>query len=104
MPISAETRLNRDNSIPLILRAFRSNEVVKALVWLPAVSDDFYLISRDKPKLNLEATNLLDAITALTRATELRATFQPPFLLLHLDRDHLEPSLIVNDAPAAARL
>ena len=101
MPISRETPLNRDNCLPLLLGSFRSNECIKALVVLPAVSDDFYLIHRDRQKLDIEAANLLTAITALTNATSLRATFKSSFLLLHLDRDSLEPSLIVTDKSTA---
>lgn len=104
MPLSAETPLNRDNCLPLLLKAFHSNQVVKALVFLPAVSDDFYLINRAQPKLNLKAANLLDAIAALTNVTAVRATFKQPLLLLHLDRDSLEPSMIIDDHRTADRL
>jgi hypothetical protein len=104
MPLSAKTPLNRDNCLPLLLKAFQSNDVVRALVFLPAVSDDFYLINRDQPKLNLTATNLLGAISALTNVTAVRATFKPPLLLLHLDREVLEPTVIIQHGPTAARL
>jgi len=104
MPLDAETALNRDNCLPILLRAFQSNAIVKALVVLPAVSDDFYLINRQQPKLNLKAANLLAAITALTNATSVRAAFHPPFLLLHLDRDELRPSILIKDAPTAEGL
>ena len=104
MPLKPDTVLNRDNCLPLLLLAFRSNEVVKALVFLPAVSDDFYLLSRNRPKLNLRAENLMSAITALTKATSVRATFRPPFLLLHLERESLEPVLRIVNRPHAERL
>ena len=104
MPLRAAATLNRDNFMPLLLRAFQSNEVVKGLIFLPAVSDDFYLINRDQAKLNITAGNLLEAITALTNATAVRATFRHPFLLLHQDRDELVPNVIRNHKPAASSL
>jgi hypothetical protein len=104
MPLNVATPLNRDNCLPLMLRAFQPNPLVKALVVLPAVTDDFYLISRNQPKLNLTAGNLLDAITALTNATPVRATFRSGFLLLHLDRDRLDPNLKIENKATAERL
>lgn len=104
MPLKADIILNRDNCLPMLLSAFQSNAVVKALVFLPAVSDDFYLINRDQPKLDLKADNLLAAITALTNATAVRATFRAPCLLLHLDRDALEPKLFVHHPGTVERL
>jgi len=96
--------IERDNAIRRILEGLQSNATVKAIVVLPAVSDDLYLINRDKPKLGLRATNLMEAIKQLTNATEVRATFQPPFLLLHRDEDLLTPQLTVKDASAVERL
>jgi hypothetical protein len=104
MPLSPDTLLNRDNCLPLLLGAFQSNEVVKALVFLPAVSDDFYLLSRDRPKLDIKSDNLLDAIIALTNATPVRATFKAPLLLLHLDRDGLEFKMVISHRLTAKRL
>ena len=103
MPLIPETVLNRDNCIPVLLGAFRSNHIVKALVFLPGVSDDFYLINREGPKLNIKATNLLEAITAITNATAVRITFSPPFLLLHLERDQTQPSLTIQPAADALK-
>jgi len=96
--------LNRDNAIPLLLGAFSSNDVLKAMIFLPAVSDDFYLFNRAKPQLNIKAGNLFEAVTALTNATGLRATFRERFLLLHMDRDVLEPACLIRDAARAAQL
>lgn len=105
MPLPADApRLNRDNAVSLLLHAFRSNDVVKAILVLPEVADDFYLIHRDQPRLNLRATNLLDALIQLTNATALRLTFLEPFLLAHLANDRLDPSLVVTDADTARRL
>jgi len=104
MPLDTGQLLNRDNAIPALLQAFQSNNTVKALVFLPGVSDDFYLINRGLPKLNLRAENLLDAIVALTNATPMRVAFRPPFLLLHVSRDKLEPSLTIKHKATAERL
>jgi hypothetical protein len=104
MQLPPDTRMNRENAVEVILDAFQSNATVKAIVILPGVADDFYLIHRDAPKLNLRATNLLDAITALTNATEVRATFQEPFLLLHVQRDLLQPACASEDERAARTL
>ncbi len=86
--------LNRDNAIDVILNAFQSNGVVKGIVVLPGVVNDFYLINRDQPKLNLRAASLLEAVGGLTNATAVRATFATPFLLLHLDREPVSPLLV----------
>ena len=105
MPLSSDgSLLNRDNAVSILLHAFRSNTTAKALLVLPEVADDFYLINRDAPKLNLRAPNLLDAITALTNATALRVTWREPFVLLHLPSDRLEPGLQIEDADTAQRL
>lgn len=96
--------LNRDNAICVILEALRSNDTVNAIVVLPGVLNDFYLIHRDEPKLNLRATNLLDAVKALTNATPVRATFRDPFLLLHLDSDRLQARFVVQDEATANEL
>ena len=105
MPLDPTTpRLNRANCVAVTLGAFRSNAVVKALLFLPGVSDDFYLIHRDDPALNIQARTLLEAVTALTNRTEVRVTYRAPFLLLHVDRDLLEPDMVIRNERAAARL
>lgn len=105
MPLpAAAPPLNRDNAVSVLLHAFRSNDTVKALLFLPEVADDFYLINRDKPRLDLRATNLLDALTKLTNATALRLTWNKPLLLVHLAGDKLEPSVVVEDAATAQSL
>ena len=105
MPLETNgASLNREDCMALMLGAFQSNGVLKALIFLPAVAEDFYLINRGQPKLNLAAGNLLEAVTALTNATAVRATFRPPFLLLHLERERLEPVTKVRNKAAATRL
>lgn len=105
MPLpSPAPRLNRDNAICVILEAFRSNALVKAIVVLPGVSDDFYLVNRDQPPLNLAATNLWQAVHALTNSTAVRATLRPPFLLLHLPNEHTQPAVIAGEDTLARKL
>jgi hypothetical protein len=105
MPLTPSVvALNRSNTIPVLLESLQSNAVIKALVILPAVTDDFYLINRDKPPLNIRARNLLEAISALTNATAVRVAFRSPLLLLHLDRDHLDPVVSVRNSRTADRL
>lgn len=102
--MDATVAVNRDNCLPLLLAAFQPDAVVKALVFLPAVSDDFYLIHRGQPPLNLHATNLLAAVAALTNSTGVRLTFKAPLLLVHMDRDYLEPAIIVRHQATVERL
>ncbi len=105
MPLPAPAPLlNRENVVCVILEAFRSNDLVRAMIVLPGVLNDFYLIHRDQPKLNLRASNVLEAVIALTNATELRATFQAPFLLLHLAEDRLQPRFVIQDPASLRRL
>jgi hypothetical protein len=96
--------LDREHAMSVMLQAFRSNDMVKALIFLPGVADDFYLVNRNQPKLNVRARTLAEAVTVLTNATDVRVTFSPPFLLLHLDRDHLEPNLAIRHNVTADRL
>jgi hypothetical protein len=96
--------LDREHAMSVMLQAFRSNDVVKALIFLPGVADDFYLVNRTQPKLNVRASTLAEAVVVLTNATDVRATFCPPFLLLHLERDHLEPNLVIRHGVTAERL
>jgi hypothetical protein len=104
MPLPATAQpLNRQTFIPVLLGAFQSNAAVKALVFLPGVADDFYLIHRDQP-LRLRADNLHEALTALTNTTRAQVTFQAPWLLVHLDRDRLAANVRVRHQATAARL
>ncbi len=97
--------LNRSNAVDVLLGLLQSNAVVKAIVVLPGVSDDFYLIHRDAPLPNLRATNLWGSIVALTNATAMRVTWREPFVLLHARAsDLLEPSIHNSDPAIAARL
>lgn len=104
MPLASPVaQLNRSNCVPLMLRSFQSNGIVRALIFMPGATDEFYLFRRAKARLTNSAPSLLDALAALTNQTNIRATFAPPFLLLHTDEDPLEPDVRVEDEATAQR-
>lgn len=96
--------LNRTNAVPLMLKSFGSNNVVRALVFVPGATDEFFFFRRARAVLTQEHPTLLDAVVALTNQTHIRATFQPPLLLLHTDEDPLEPVIEEKDAATVAKL
>jgi hypothetical protein len=105
MPLGTQvTKLNRANCVDIVLRAFQSNGVVKALIFMPGATDEFYMFRRAKAELTNASPTLLDAVTALTNQTFIRATFKPPLLLLHTDEDRLEPGIVIQDEPTATKL
>jgi len=105
MPLGANvTQLTRTNCVDLLWRAFQSNGVVKALVLMPGATDTWYMFQPARVVLTNANPSLLDAISALTNQTRIRATFRPPFLLLHTGVDVLEPVIQVEDARTAAKL
>jgi hypothetical protein len=87
-----------------MLKAFQSNEVVKALIFMPGATDEFYMFKRARAQLTNAAPTLLDAVSALTNQTLLRAAFHSPFLLLHSDEDPLDLSIAVESESAAEKL
>jgi len=101
MPLGSNVaRLDRTNCVPLMLHAFQSNEVVKALIFMPGATDEFYMFRRAKAVLTNREPTLLDALVALTNQTLIHAVFQAPFLLLHSDEDPLD-LLIQVEHPSA---
>jgi hypothetical protein len=97
------SELNQANCVRLMLRSFASNDVVKALVFMPGATDEFYMFHRAKAVLSSSSPTLLDAVTALTNRTWIRATFYPPLLLLHTDEDPLEPVITVQHPRTAEK-
>lgn len=96
MPLGTNvTELNRTNCVKIMLPALQSNGVVKALIFMPGATDEFYMFRRAKAKLTNDSPTLLDAVNALTNQTYIRATFRRPLLLLHTDEDPLEPIIII---------
>jgi len=105
MPLAAPTtELNRTNCVPLMLNAFQSNGVVKALIFMPGATDELYFFRRAHATLTNATPSLLDAVTALTNQTHIQATFQPPLLLLHTTEDSLDVIAVVKNESTAAKL
>jgi hypothetical protein len=96
--------LGPTNCVDVLLRSFRSNQVVKALVFMPGATDEFYMFHRARAQLTGASPSVLDAVTALTNQTLIRATFRAPLLLLHTQEDTLEPDTVVEDPATATRL
>ncbi len=105
MPLgTVVAELNRTNCVPLMLNAFQSNGVVKALIFMPGATDELYFFRRARATLTSANPSLLDAVTALTNQTFIQATFQPPFLLLHTTEDSLDVIATVKNESTATKL
>ena len=105
MPLGARvTELDRTNCISLMLNAFQSNSVVKALIFMPGATDELEFFRRAHARLSAANPTLADAIVALTNQTYIQADFKPPFLLLHTTADEIEPIAVVRNKATAARL
>lgn len=90
MPLGTNvTELSRHTCVPLMLGAFQSNNVVKALIFMPGSTDELYFFKRAHAVLTNANPSLLDAVNALTNQTYIEAAFRPPFLLLHTTEDAL---------------
>lgn len=104
MPLeSRPAELNRSNVVDVILRSFARNSEVKALVFMPGATDEFYFFRRARAKLDSEKT-LFQAVQALTNQTLIRVTFRSPLLLLHTAEDPLEPGFSIRDEKTAEQL
>jgi hypothetical protein len=105
MPLGTNvTQLNRTNCVGIMLGALQSNNVVKALVFMPGATDELYFFRRARADLTNSSASLLDAVRALTSQTLIRATFRPPLLLLHTDEDLLEPVIKIEHQATADKL
>jgi hypothetical protein len=105
MPLGANvTQLTRTNCVASMLGAFQSNNVVKALIFMPGATDEFHFFRRARADLTNSPASLLDAVSALTSQTLIRATLRPPLLLLHTDEDLLEPVIKIEHQPTADKL
>lgn len=105
MPLGAAvTELDRTNCVPLLLNAFQSNNVVKALIFMPGATDELDFFRRAHAALHGGNPSLADAIVALTNQTYIRADFRPPLLILHTTEDPLNPIAIVRNKATAAKL
>jgi hypothetical protein len=105
MPLGTNaTELNRTDCVPVMLNAFQSNAVVKALIFMPGATDELYFFRRANAKLTNANPSLLDAVEALTNQTYIQATFQPPLLLLHTTEDPLDVMAVIKNKSTAAKL
>jgi hypothetical protein len=105
MPLGANiTALDRTNCVPLMLNAFQSNGVVKALIFMPGATDELYFFRRVHAILTNANPTLLEAVSTLTNHTFIQATFRPPFLLLHTTEDALDGFAAVKNESTAAKL
>jgi hypothetical protein len=93
--VQPSVELNRTNCVPLLLNSFQSNNVVKALIFMPGSTDEIYFFRRVRARLTNASPSLLDAIVALTNQTFIQVAFQPPLLILHTTEDSLD--VIANE-------
>jgi hypothetical protein len=105
MPLRTNvTELNATNCVNVVLRAFQSNDVVKAVIFMPGAVDTFFWHRATRANLTNDSPTLLDAIVALTNQTRIHATFTPPFLLLHFDPDPITAQWGFKDAATVDKL
>lgn len=105
MPLRTNvTELTTFNYVNVVLSAFQSNDTVKALVFLPGAVDTFFWHRETKVLLTNASPTLLDAVSALTNQTRIRATFRPPLLLLHFSWDPLTPDCEIRDGAMVDKL
>ena len=105
MPLTEKAaELNRHNCVRIMLASFQRNPTVQALIFMPGATDEFYFFRRARARLTNAAPTLLDAVSALTNQTYIRATLRPPLLLLHTDEDPLDPVIVVHDQNTADRI
>jgi len=105
MPLGPNVaELNRSNCVNVMLSAFQSSVTVKALIFMPGATDEFYMFKRAKARLTMGRASLLDAVEALTNQTLIRVTFRPPMLLLHTDEDPLEPVIRIEHQSTVKKL
>jgi hypothetical protein len=105
MPLNENvTNLDRHNCVKIMLGSFQPNPAVKALIFMPGATDEFYFFRRAKAVLTNRSPTLLDAVMALTNQTYIRATLRPPLLLLRTAEDPEEPIITISDQHTADRL
>jgi hypothetical protein len=105
MPLTEKApELNRHNCVRVMLGSLQRNPAVKALIFMPGATDEFYFFHRARATLSNSAPTLLDAVSALTNQTYIRATLCPPFLLMRTDEDPTNPIIDIQDRRTADRL
>lgn len=96
--------LNEKNCTDVMLPSLHWNPVVRALIFMPGATDEFYFFHRAKAVLTNSAPTLLDAVSALTNQTLIVATYRAPFLILHTAEDPMEPIAVIEDQKTAERI
>jgi hypothetical protein len=105
MPLPPSTAwLTRTNCTEIVLRSFRANPEVKALIFMPGATDELFFFKRVQAVVTNVHPTVLDAVEALTNQSPLRATFCAPFLLIHSDEDVLDLDAKVLHLPSARKL
>jgi hypothetical protein len=105
MPLTEKvSELNRHNCVKVMLDSLQRNPAVKALIFMPGATDEFYFFHRARATLTNSAPTLLDAVSALTNQTYIHATLRPPFLLMRTAEDPLDPIIVIQDQRTADRL
>lgn len=105
MPLgSAVAQLNQTNCAQSLLGGFQSNATVKALIFMPGATDELYFFRRVQVTLTNAQPSLFDAVIALTNQSPLRATFQPPFLLIYSEEDVLELAVTIQHPRTVEKL
>ncbi len=94
MPLSTN-RIHFSKAEPavVILRAFQTNPIVKAIVFLPGATDELYFNDRGSLVFTNANTTVFDAISELTKHSGIQAVFRAPFLLLGETNDFFAPLL-----------
>jgi hypothetical protein len=105
MPLQSGVHLlTRSNCVAVMLDAFQSNATVKALIFMPGATDEFYMFRRARAVLTNASPTLLDAVMALTNQTYICASFRSPFVLLHTEEDPLDSLETIKDDATAEKL
>jgi hypothetical protein len=105
MPLASNVHeLTEKNCADVLLPSLHWNPVVKALVFMPGATDEFYFFHRAKAVLTNASPSLADAIGALTNQSLIRVTYRAPFLILHTAEDPIEPVGTIEDQKTAAKI
>lgn len=89
-------RIHKTAPMELVFQTFQANPTVRAVIFLPAATDELYFFDHGVATLTGAQTSLADVLEAMTNQGPFRLTFRDPFLLVHMDRDRLEPALVVK--------
>lgn len=89
--------------VELILTSFKPSPPIRAIVLMPGAADRLYFYDWGEVTLPNNPT-LLDAITALTNAADLRVFVALPFLLIGREYDDPSDPLSIQPGVAAEKL